>query len=164
MKIMFINSLIAILLFVSCSKGKSDDQKSGGKNFLSMKINGVEWVADSEIFGAFHPQGYNKAIIISGSKGPNDANENVFTLNIYETSGTGTYKFSDINTDFSVIQLGNYTPEDFIIGGYYGFDVDVFVTKASKNPDIIEATFSGTLKSNRYDVFYITEGKFYYHE
>lgn len=164
MKTIFIKLFIAILLFVSCSKGKSDDQKGVGANYLSMKVNGAEWVADSEIFGAFHPQGYNKAILITGSKGPNNVDEQAFSLHIYNTSGPGTYKFNYTNTDFSVMQLGNYTPKDFLIGGSFEFEADVIVTKASKNPDIIEATFSGTLKSNRSEVFYITEGKFYYHE
>ena len=44
-------------------------QAETSANYLSMKINGVEWKADHGVFGAFHPQGYNKVIIIAGDAG-----------------------------------------------------------------------------------------------
>ena len=38
--------------------------KAATQNHLSMKIDGVLWQADSEIFGAFHPKGYDRAIAL----------------------------------------------------------------------------------------------------
>jgi hypothetical protein len=40
----------------------------------------------------------------------------------------------------------------------------VNITRASKNPTIVEATFQGTLTGVRSDVITITDGKFYYQE
>ena len=45
-----------------------------------------------------------------------------------------------------------------------GFTMQVNLTKASTNPDVVEATFEGELKGNAGDVLKITEGRFYYHE
>lgn len=143
--------------------GKSPDEVSTG-NYLSMKINGVEWKADNDIFGAFHPKGYNKAIIISGSKGPKNKDEQTFNINLYNTNGPGTFNIQTGNPDLNVVQLGNLTPANFMYGNVMGFDMKVKVTKASTGPDEIEATFEGTLNGNAGDVLKVTEGKFYYHE
>lgn len=133
-------------------------------NYLNMKINGVEWRADNDIFGAFHPKGYNKAIVISGSKGPKDKNQQTFSLNLYNTEGPGNFQIQTGNVDLSVAQLGNLTPQNYLYGSLMGFNIKVRVTKASAAPDEIEATFEGELTGNAGDVLHITEGKFYYHE
>jgi hypothetical protein len=137
---------------------------SAKENYLSMKINDVEWVADHDVFGAFHPKGYNNAIIIAGAKGPKDANEQAFNLNIYNTEGPGTFNFQHGNTDLSVAQMGNWNPENFICGSMMGHDMQVKVTTASTKPDVIEATFEGVLTCNTGEVLKVTDGKFYYHE
>ncbi len=134
------------------------------ENHLSMKINGVEWVADHGIFGAFHPKGYNKAIIIGGSKGPKNENEQVFDINIYNTEGPGTFTFQDGNVDLSVAQMANWSTETFLCGSMLGHNMRVNVTTASTKPDVVEATFEGELTCNSGEVFKVTDGKFYYHE
>ncbi len=172
--------LLAILLFALIStasmcgndSGQSDEQTAAaatiGKpvtaNYLSMKINGVEWKADNEIWGAFHPKGYNKVIIISGLKGKKGDNEQAFNINIYNTDGPGNFIFKDGNPDLSVAQMLNWSPEKFMYGNVMGFNMKVSVTKASAMPDEIEATFQGELNGNMGDVMKITEGKFYFHE
>jgi hypothetical protein len=133
-------------------------------NSLSMKINGKEWKADAEIFGAFHPEGYNKAIIIAGSKGPKDKNEQAFNINLYNTNGPDVFTIKNGNTDNNVIQLANLSQQNYLYGSMMGFNVKINITKASKNPTIIEATFEGELTGNASDKLIITEGKFYYHE
>ncbi len=163
----------AITSFSSCntrqqnaSNGTSANSpiKSPDNNFLTMKINGTSWKADNEIFGAFHPKGYNNAIIISGSKGPNDKTEQSFNINLYNTNAVGIYDFVSGNKDLNVVQLGNLSTENYLYGSVLGFSFHVNVTKASQNPTTLEATFEGTLTGNAGDSIKITEGKFYYYE
>ena len=133
-------------------------------NKLSMKINGKDWIADHEVWGAFHPKGYNNAILTSGSVGSKDKNEQAFNLNIYNAAGPGTYVFANGNTDQSVIQMANLSTENYLYGSMLGFDVKVNILKASDNPVEIEATFEGELTGNASDKLTITDGKFYYKE
>ena len=129
-----------------------------------MKINGKEWTADTEIMGAFHPKGYDKLIMIAGSYGPNNKDEQSFNINIYNASGPGTYLFKTGDKDHRVAQLANLSTENYLYGGILGYDMKVIVTKSSSNPTIIEATFEGTLNGNASDILKVTDGKFYYHE
>lgn len=129
-----------------------------------MNINGTPWIADHKIWGAFHPAGYNQAIVISGSKGPEDKQEQAFNLNLYYTPGPGTYRIAKGNSDNSVIQLVNLSPDNFLYGSVMGFDVKVTITKASANPTVIEATFEGEMSGNASDTIKITDGKFTYRE
>lgn len=140
------------------------NHKTAAENYLTMKINGVEWVADHDIFGAFHPKGYNKVIMIAGSKGPKNKDEQAFNINIYNTDGPGTFSFQDGNPDLSVAQMGNWSTETFLCGSMMGHNMRVKVTTASTKPDVIEATFEGELTCNTGEVFKVTDGKFYYHE
>ena len=166
--------IILGLLLIACgnntgqsgnvANAATEANKTPVGNYLSMKINGVEWKADHNIFGAFHPKGYNKVVMISGSKGPKDKNEQPFNINIYNADGPGTFQFQDGNSDFSVAQLANVSLENFMYGSMMGFTMKVNLTKASSYPDVVEATFEGELKGNAGDVLKITEGKFYYHE
>jgi len=167
-------STILCLLLFAC--GNNSDQSSNvanaateaGKpateNALSMKINGVEWKADHNIFGAFHPKGYNRVVMISGSKGSKNKEEQPFNINIYNADGPGIFQFQDGNPDFSVAQLANVSPENYLYGSMMGFTMKVNLTKASTAPDVVEATFEGEMKGNAGDVLKITEGRFYYHE
>ena len=169
----FLSALFSVLI-IACSS-KNDPDKVGtaqaqtstndaGENHLSMKINGVEWKADNNIFGAFHPKGYDKAIMIAGSKGPKNKNEQPFNINLYNADGPGVFQIREGNPDLNVAQLANMSPENYMYGSLMGFNMKVTVTKASTNPDVIEATFEGDLNGNAGDVLKITEGKFYYHE
>jgi len=171
MKMKFIFFITIILLACANQKDKTsippDDQAttlSIGKNYLTLKINGVDWTADNDIFGAFHPKGYNNAIIIAGSKGKKDKNEQTLNINLYNTSGPGTFNIVDGNKDFNVAQLGNLTADNYLCGSIMGFDMKVIVTKASSTPDIVEATFEGKMTCSSGEILNITNGKFYYHE
>lgn len=164
-------SLLFSALFVLSCSSKSESGTSGGikesgagQNHLSMKINGVYWVADHDVFGAFHPKGYNNAIIIAGSKGPKDSNEQAFNINLYNAGGAGTYHLVTGNPDLHVAQISNWSTENFLCGSSMGFDLRVLVTSASTQPDLVEATFEGKLICNTGEELQVTEGKFYYHE
>lgn len=169
-----ISFAIFALLILSCSSKNEAvtssettaqaTTSSTKENHLSLKINGVEWVADHDVFGAFHPKGYNKAIIIAGAKGPKNKDEQAFNINIYNTDGAGTFNFEHGNPDLSVAQMGNWNPETFICGSMMGHNMKVKVITASTKPDVIEATFEGELTCNTGEVMKVTDGKFYYHE
>lgn len=174
MKRILLFSATSWLLMIACgNKVQQPDKaansaivnhKTAAENYLTMKINGVEWVADHDIFGAFHPKGYNKVIMIAGSKGPKNKDEQAFNINIYNTDGPGTFSFQDGNPDLSVAQMGNWSTETFLCGSMMGHNMRVKVTTASTKPDVIEATFEGELTCNTGEVFKVTDGKFYYHE
>jgi hypothetical protein len=160
---------LLIVTFVSCRRDPVSSEESPGKsapvgNHLSMKLNDKEWVADSDLFGAFHPPGSNKALLIGGSKGPKNKDEQVFSLNLFNIDGPGTYRIKTGNADLSVAQLANLTPENFMYGSLMGFDLTVTVTKATKDPAAIDATFEGTLSGNASDTLKVTAGRFSYRE
>jgi hypothetical protein len=163
-----------IYLFVFLSCGNKDKQTIDStivdntsikeKNYLSMKINGKDWIADNEIFAAFHPKGYNNAIIIAGNKGKKDKDQQSFNLNLFNTNGPATFNIKDGNKDFNVVQFGALSAENYLCGSMMGFEMKVIVTKASSTPDIIEATFEGKMTCSSGEILIITNGKFYYHE
>lgn len=169
-----LNIYIIVLLFstvFSCSNSSKStpsttvsDSNSNNKNYLSMKINGKDWIADNEIFAAFHPKGYNNAIIIAGNKGKKDKDQQAFNLNLFNTNGPATFNIKDGNKDFNVVQFGALSAENYLCGSMMGFDMKVIVTKASSTPDIIEATFEGKMTCSSGEILNITNGKFYYHE
>ena len=90
----YLKIIFTLLLFSqlisSCSSGSANSPANTStslKNTLTMKINGKDWTADSEIMGAFHPKGYDQLIMIAGSFGPNNKDEQSFNINIYNASG-----------------------------------------------------------------------------
>lgn len=171
MNLKFVFLITLTLIACSNQKDKSaissviaDVAPSMGKNFLTMKINGKDWIADNEIFGAFHPKGYNNAIIIAGNKGKKDKDQQSFNLNLFNTNGPATFNIKDGNKDFNVVQFGALSAENYLCGSMMGFDMKVIVIKASGTPDIVEATFEGKMTCSSGEILNITNGKFYYHE
>jgi hypothetical protein len=170
---MYKNILGAITILIvsfSCNSNQSPLQKavklevSKSSNVLSMKLNGNKWTADNEIFGAFHPPGYNKAILITGNKGVADKNQQAFNINLYNANGVGEYNITEKNADYSAVQLGNLSTEHYLYGSILGFSMKVNIIKCSSNPTVIEATFSGELNGNASNKITITDGVFSYHE
>lgn len=162
---LYIYSLLISQLITSCNSSTASspvNSKEITGNYLSMKINGVVWEADSEIFGAFHPKGYDNVIMMGGSFGPKNKDEQPFNINLYNTPGPGDYHIKDGNKDYSVAQLANLSTDNYLYGSVLGFDIKVKLIKASANPTVIEATFEGTLNGNASDVLKITDGKFRY--
>ena len=131
---------------------------------LSMRVDGVEWRADHDVFGAFHPPGYERALIIAGARGRKDAHEQMMNINLFGIEGPGRYAIATGDAAGSVAQLANYTPERFIAGSMMGYDLIVDVTVAQADPPRVEATFSGTLTGNDGVVMKIEDGRFVYRE
>ncbi len=144
---------------------------SGDKNYLSMKIDGVEWSADHNIFGSFH---FNESlgpglINIAGVKG-DPPNDQAFNINLYNTTGSGSYvvdipQGAQPKMYENVCQLTQLTPSNYLCGGLQQQgQMNINIKKYSKEPQMIEATFNGTISCVEGNKIAITEGKFYYNE
>lgn len=134
-------------------------------NVLRLRVDGVEWIADHDLFGAVHPPGMDRALLMSGSRGAKDANEQAFNLNLFGIDGPGRYVIEHGHAGGSVMQLANLTPERFLIGGLvfeYRFEVEVVRMQAQ--PVDIEARFSGVLQANDDHRVTISDGEFRYRE
>jgi hypothetical protein len=133
-------------------------------NVLRMRIDGVEWVADHDLFGAVHPPGMDRALLIAGARGPKDASEQTFNLNLFgiDAPGTMRVKGNDIRGD--VAQIGNLSPQRFLVGAGFGFDLQVEVIAMHAAPSAIEARFAGTLVANDGSTVRIEDGEFRYRE
>lgn len=134
-------------------------------NILRMRIDGREWIADHEIFGAVHPTGYDRSVLIAGSLGPKDANEQAFNVILNGVDGPGTFHAKTGDTARHVAQMANLSQERYLAGGLMlDHDLTVEVTQMQASPVAIEARFSGTLTANDGTVLKIEEGEFRYRE
>jgi len=163
--------VLSMVILAAC--GKSPEAASSvarpgkpeaGKNQMSMKLSGAEWLSDHNLFGVVHPAGHNKAIMMAGSKGPKNKDEQPFNINLFNADGPGVYHIKTGNPELGVAQLLNVSQENFMYGSLMGFDLTVTVIQASKEPTVVEATFEGTLTGNAGDTLKVTEGKFSYRE
>ena len=147
--------------------GKSSTSTTESKktvNKLSFKMDGVLWEADNAIMGIFHPKGYNKAVLMGGSKGPKNKDEQVFSLNLYGIEKEGEYTIQTNDPNQSVVQLANISNEEPMCGSLMGYKFKISLKKCADLPAVIEATFEGELTCNTDRKIKITEGVFYYHE
>ena len=128
---------------------------------LRMLIDGVEWNAEHDLFGAVHPTGHDRSILIAGSRGGKNANEQAFNLNLFGIDAPGRYRVSSTNPRTGTAQFANLSAERYLAGNVFGYDVEVEL-RFSKNPDRIEARFSGTLDANDGTKVVLSEGRFVY--
>lgn len=115
---------------------------------IRMKVDGVEWSADREIFCTVAPPALGGVLIVSGSRGPKDANEQTFNLNLSGVEGPGTLKLAGGGSTTHAIQLANLDAERYLNGGAMGFDVTVEVVSLVRDPAQVELRFAGTLNSS----------------
>jgi hypothetical protein len=167
MKYKLIPAFLMMLLNISCSKEQSSD-----KNHLSFKIDGTYWESDAdEIFGSYHLSEAigPKIINIAGAKGSGAAQQ-AFNINLFNTDKEGAYTVnipngSTAGTNQNVAQLANLTASNYLCGGtLQGNQLTISITKVSKSPQIVEATFSGTMQCVEGNIISVTEGKFRYQE
>ncbi|MBX7225721.1 MAG: hypothetical protein K1X55_06830 [Chitinophagales bacterium] len=167
-KMTMLLSITALLLFSCCKK---DENGGSEENYLSFNIDGVLWEADTDIFGSYHfsEEIGPKLINIAGSKGEGSAQQ-AFNINLYNTDKEGSYTVNipdntSAGANQNVAQLGNLTPTNYLCGGLMqGSQFTVNITKVSKDPQIVEATFSGKMQCVEGNTITITDGKFSYHE
>ncbi len=166
--------LLSLTLLVACqpesmptpsaTTPRTDATPSKAANHLRMKVDGVMWEADHDIFGAVHPSGYDKAVLVAGSLGPKDGNEQSFNLNLYGIDAPGLVSVQTDNPHLHVAQLANQTPERFLSGGPMGFDMQVEIVDMQAVPTRLHVRFEGTLMGNDAHAVKITDGEFSYSE
>lgn len=134
-------------------------------NLLRMRIDGVEWIADHDIFGAVHPMGYDRAVLVAGSHGPKNADEQAFNIILNAADGPGTYRATTGDSRRHVVQMGNLSPERYLAGGLMlEHDMTIEILRMQASPVLLEARFHGTLNANDGTVMRIEDGKFRYRE
>jgi hypothetical protein len=164
-------ALITIYI-VSCSSCSKEKTEETGKNYLSFKLDDVLWQSESnEVFGSYHFSEAlgPKLINIAGAKGSGSAQQ-AFNINLFNTNKEGTYTVnipngSTAGINQNVAQFANLTETNYLCGGtLQGSQFTIIITKVSKDPQIVEATFSGTMQCVEGNTIAITDGKFSYHE
>lgn len=131
---------------------------------LRLRVDGREWRADRELFGAVHPPGLDRAVLMAGSLGPKDANEQSFNLHLSGVDGPGIYTVRGDQSPRNVVQLANTSEQRFMIGGTMGYDIQVEVLRLQSDPVLIEARFHGHMTANDGAVLRIEAGEFRYGE
>lgn len=117
-------------------------------DIVRMQVDGTDWSADRDIFCAVAPPGLGDVLIVSGSRGPKDANEQTFNLNLSGVTGPGPVRLAGGTSTTHAIQLANLDPQRYLNGGALGFDVTVEVLAVSRDPARVELRFAGTLNSS----------------
>lgn len=166
---LILSILFATAVFSSC---KNSEVSTSEKNHLSFKVDGTYWESEKEeVFGSYQISESigPKLINIAGAKGSGAAQQ-AFNINLFNTDAEGSYTVnvpngSTAGTNQNVAQLSNLTTTNYLCGGtLQGSQFTINITKVSKDPQIVEATFSGTMQCVEGNIITITEGKFTYHE
>jgi len=136
-------------------------------NQLRLTLDGRPWQADREFFGAFHPPGMDKAVLMAGSLGPKDKHEQAFNLNLFGVDGPGRFVASGNTMSLkgvtsSAIQLANLSEQRYLVGGPLGYEVEIDLLQAGAG--VIEAKFQGRLTANDGSTVTLTDGYFLYRE
>lgn len=171
-KIKLLVQAAGLLLLLSAFSACVEADDSSVKNHLSFKIDGTYWESDAaEVFGSYHVSESlgPKLINIAGAKGSGTAQQ-AFNINLFNTDTEGTYTVnvpngSTASTYQNIAQLSNLTSTNYLCGGtLQGSQFTINITKVSQNPQIVEATFSGSMECVEGNTINITDGKFSYHE
>lgn len=133
-------------------------------NQLRMLIDGVEWQFNQELLGGLNPISEQPELIISGSRGPNDASEQTFTLIIRGADKPGSYHVKSGDKSGSVAQISGLSEQEFLAGNMMPFDLRVEVIELSRAPNRMVARFEGSLQSNTGRTLQISKGHFSFQE
>ena len=167
--LLILSLLFSLAVFSACKK---NEVSASGKNHLSFKIDGTYWESEKEeVFGSYHLSESigPKLINIAGAKG-SGATQQTFNINLFNTDVAGLYSVNipigaTAGKNENVAQFSNLTSTNYLCGGtLQASQFTINITKVSKDPQIIEATFSGTMQCVEGNIVSITEGKFSYHE
>lgn len=160
MKKSLILSLLLGFLALSC-KEKDDTNPTTDTegNYITMKIDGVEWKANTSIAGGIGILSDAQFIIAGGNSDSSDD----FAISIENVTATGSYSTSDAKSYATFYRH----PADDSKTQFYESKQDgkftINITKASKTA--VSGTFSGTLEvqaGNNPTPIHITDGKFNY--
>lgn len=136
-------------------------------NQLRLTLDGQPWLADREFFGAFHPPGMDRAVLMAASLGPKDRHEQAFNLNLFGVTGPGRYTASGNTLSLkglasSQIQLANLSEQRYLVGGPFGYTVDVELLQAGSGT--IEARFQGRMTASDGQELRVSDGYFFFRE
>lgn len=131
---------------------------------LSMQIDGVSWRADREIWGAVHPFGLDRNVLMSGSFGPKDSKEQTFNLNLHAAAQPGRYRVQSSAPANGAVQLAGLSEQRYLAGNVLGYDVEVELLQLRTTPVLIEARFEGTLVASDGARLNLSDGHFRYSE
>jgi hypothetical protein len=136
-------------------------------NQLRLTLDGKPWQADRDFFGAFHPHGMDRAVLMAASLGPKDEHEQAFNLNLFGVAGPGRYTASGNTLSLegigsSQIQLANLSEQRYLIGGPFGYTVEVELLQAGGGT--IEARFQGRMTASDGQELRVSDGYFFYRE
>lgn len=134
---------------------------------LRLTLDGKPWQADREFFGAFHPPGMDRAVLMAASFGPKDRHEQTFNLNLFGATGPGRYTASGNTLSLkgiasSQIQLANLSEQRYLVGGPFGYTVEVELLQAGGGT--IEARFQGRMTASDGQELRVSDGYFFYRE
>ena len=146
------------------SAQESAAPSSANPNQLSLLIDGVEWRFEQELLGGVNPISEQPELIISGSRGPNDASEQTFTMLIRGADKPGSYRFKLGDGSGSTVQISGLSEQEFLAGNMMPFEMQVEVTELSRNPSRMVARFEGSVQSNTGRTLRISKGYFTYQE
>lgn len=136
-------------------------------NQLRLTLDGKPWQADRDFFGAFHPPGMDRAVLMAASLGPKDRHEQAFNLNLFGVTGPGRYTASGSTLSLkgissSQIQLANLSEQRYLVGGPFGYTVEVELLQAGGGT--IEARFQGRMTASDGQELRVSDGYFFYRE
>lgn len=151
---------VSILQFTSCSNS-DDGENNNGDEFLTAKIDGVDFAASQSPAVIVGAQSTNGVLVVQG--GDNDGNTINFTIQNY--TGAGTYNTGDNITNANLIQYLQINPvagwaSNLATAAVGGLTIGV-IEITSDNGTTVEGTFSfegynGTDQSTKM----ISQGKF----
>ena len=136
-------------------------------NQLRLTLDGTPWQADREFFGAFHPPGMDRAVLMAASLGPKDKHEQAFNLNLFGVTAPGRYTASGNTLSLkpissSQIQLANLSEQRYLVGGPFVYTVEVELLQAGSGT--IEAKFEGRMTASDGQELRVSDGYFFYRE
>lgn len=134
------------------------------RNQLSMKIDGVEWRFENEIMGGINPISEQPEMLISGSRGTNDASEQTFTVIIRGAAKPGIYRVKSGDASKSNFQLSGLSDSEFLAGNMMPFDLTVTVSDVGADPMRMRASFQGSIQTNTGRTLLISDGLFRFQE
>lgn len=133
-------------------------------NVLALRVDGRAWHADRAITAIVDPPGFDRMLMLSGSFGAKDRDEQTFNLNLAGVDRPGRYLIKGANVAAGAVQLANLDATRYLAGGVLGADVVVDVRVLQRSPLAVEVGFEGTLVASDGTILRIEEGHFAYRE
>jgi hypothetical protein len=168
-------AMLSLLTLVGCEPQNNSaagaEPESAGRpvaqaqpNQLHMLIDGEQWRFENELMGGINPISDQPEMLISGSRGANDASEQTFTVIIRGANVPGTYRVKSGDSSQSAFQISGLSEQEFLAGNMMPFDLTVIVSEVGAKPMRMSARFAGSIETNTGRTLQISKGVFHYQE